>query len=115
MMAKHSKIEEARGRRIELRNLFRYYKMFGHEPPEGLKPIQKVAALIFAFLAVFFFLVMFGAGSILLSGLQDKFGQSVGIAAAAAVIVIAFAFGISLLTLASKKIRKTAAEIPPKH
>ena len=102
-MAKHSKIEEMRGRSIEPRNLFRYYEMFGHEPPERLRLIQKLAAVVFALLAAFLFLVMFGAGTIFLSELQDRLGKNLGIAADAAIFVIAFAFGVGLLTFASKE------------
>jgi uncharacterized membrane protein YbhN (UPF0104 family) len=114
-MAKHSKMEAMRGRRIELRNLVRSYRMFGHEPPEGLTPVQKAMAAYDTYLAAIIFLILLGGSALVVLQLADRFGTFWGTVASVLLFVAAFFLAIWLLNFISRRIRTALEEVRSKH
>ena len=113
-MAKYSKMEAMRGRRIELRNLLRPETHF-RETRDPLPLVQKIGILLVSPLLLCVAVSMVGVSIFLAYQFEGRVARPWGIAVVLVLFVLVFFLGVGLLTLASKKIRRTAAEIPPKH
>jgi hypothetical protein len=108
-------MEAMRGRRIELRNLFRNPTVFGQGLAYPLKPIQKAMAAFATLMAILIAIVFFGVLVVLAMRLLDRFGNRWGLVAVAALFVTCFFTAIGLLNLVSSRVRHALKETPLKR
>ena len=85
--------------------------MFGHEPPEGLRPVQKGMAAYGVYMALILALGAVGGVAIVAVKSIELYGRLLGFLATVALFIVCFIVATGILNFISRRVQRALEEI----